>query len=200
MFENSPVECLDEDKLFIKSGLTVIASLAGEGKTTFLHAKSKEWREQSYNVYHFNFDNAPTYGKDMINCPVSSDDFKDFWTLLNEHTSSKDIVIIDSLKAMVSYLGLDIENNSDMYPLLQSFRTTIKHTGVSIVLVHHAYKAKNVKTMPKSFYGSRSIEEQCDSGFIYEQTKVNIVKSRSGYARDSEIKILNPIEKQIKDL
>ncbi len=176
---------MDNNNLFIKSGVNVIAALAGEGKTTYLHSLSEDWKD-TYNVFHFNFDNAPTYGKDMINCPVTEEEFKDFWKLLND-VDENTILIFDSLKAMTSYLGLDIELNTDIYPLMMRLRVLVKQTKATVILVHHVYKAKNVKTMPTSFYGSRAIEEQCDSGFIFESDKYRIVKNRAGHVRDKII-------------
>jgi len=41
----------------------------------------------------------------------------------------------------------------------------------------------------QSFYGSRAIEEQCDSAFIYNKNSVEIVKSRNSYARDEIVEI-----------
>ena len=187
MFSNKNIECFDDKKLFIKGGTTVISSLSGEGKTTYIIKKSKEWKSNGYSVFHFNFDNAPTYNADMLEPPTTDKDFKDFYYLLLDSTDEKTIVIIDSLKAMTSFVGSDIENNVDMYPIMMRFRTISKKTGCSFILVHHVYKAKNVKTMPLSFYGSRAIEEQCDSGFIYKEDKVTIVKSRAGLRRDEEV-------------
>lgn len=49
--------------------------------------------------------------------------------------------------------------------------------------------------MTKNFYGSRSIEEQCDSGFIYDYDEktsaktATIVKSRAGHAREAVVTI-----------
>ncbi len=189
MFTNKNVECFDDNNLFIKSGTTVIGALAGDGKTTHIIEQSIKWRGDGYKVFHFNFDNAPTYNADMLEPPINEQDFKDFNTLLRDSTDSQSIVVIDSLKAMASYLGKDIENNTDMYPIMMNFREISKITGCSFILIHHVYKAKNVKTMPTSFYGSRAIEEQCDSGFIFEGNKIRIVKNRAGHQRDIEIQL-----------
>lgn len=193
MFKTEPVETLDSKNLFIKSGLNVIASLAGEGKTTLVLNKSEEWRRDGYEVYHFNFDFSPTYDKDMLHCPVTDEDFSDFFELIEKTCNEKSIIVIDSLKAMLSYMKLDVESNSDVYPVMQKLRTLIKKTKCTFILVHHVYKAKNVKTMPMSFYGARAIEEQCDSGFIYESTNhiAKVVKNRAGHFRDKEISMLD---------
>ena len=185
MFDNKPVKCIDKDNLFVLSGVNIIASLAGEGKTTEIIARSKGWVSDGYDVLHINFDNAPTYGSDMLNCPVSDEDYNDFWKILKDEATNKTILVIDSLKAMCSYLGLEIESNTDMYPLLMKLRILCKETGLTLVLVHHTYKPKNVKTMPSSFYGSRAIEEQSDSAFILENGNYRIVKNRAGHIRDT---------------
>ncbi len=189
MYNNKQVKCFDEYNLFIDGGITIIGALAGEGKTTYIIEQSKLWRENGYNIFHFNFDNAPTYDSDMIEPPINEKDFKDFYLILESSMSNKDIVIIDSLKSMVSFSGSDIENNQDVYPIMTNLRQISKKTGVSFILIHHVYKAKNVKTMPTSFYGSRAIEEQCDSGFIFENNIARIVKNRAGHQRDKIIDI-----------
>lgn len=192
MYNNKEVECYDDNNLFIKGGITVIGSLAGEGKTTYIINQSKQWKAKGYSIFHFNFDNAPTYNAEMLEPPVSSKDFTDFYNLLETTTCAMDIVVIDSLKAMVSFVGVDIENNKDTYPIMTNLRRISKKTGVSFILIHHVYKAKNVKTIPSSFYGSRAIEEQCDSGFIFEKDEARIVKNRAGHQRDKLIALNLP--------
>ena len=189
MYSNKKVECFDENNLFIKGGITVIGSLAGEGKTTYIIEQSKLWKKDGYNVFHFNFDNAPTYDSDMLEPPVTKEDFEDFINVIEENLTDKDIVVIDSLKALASYRGKNIEDNYDMFRTMRAFRIMAKQTGCSFILIHHVYKAKNVKTMPSSFYGSRAIEEQCDSGFIFEGDQVRIVKNRAGHQRDKIVHI-----------
>jgi len=184
MYDNAPVECLDDSNLFIKSGVTVVASLAGEGKTTFIQAKCSEWEKDGYEINHINFDNAPTYGKDMINCPVSDSEFDDFFEILENEADEKTILIIDSLKAMCSYMSIDIDSNVEVYPVMQKFRRLCKKTGINIIIIHHSFKSKSVKSILPQFYGSRAIEEQCDSGFIYSKDAIRIVKNRAGYARE----------------
>ncbi len=186
---NKNVECIDERNLFIKHGLTVISALSGEGKTTYIIKESKKWSEQGYNILHINFDNAPTYGSEMIEPPISIKDFEDFFEILSNNTGDKDIVVLDSLKAMTSFMGKDIESNSDVYPIMTRLRQISKKTGCSFILIHHVYKAKNVKTMPLSFYGSRAIEEQCDSGFIYSDKSVTVVKNRAGLRREEVVSL-----------
>ncbi len=203
MFENKDVECFDKNNLFIKSGITVIAALSGEGKTTYILNETKKWEKNGFEVYHFNFDNAPTYDSNMIEPPVNSKDFKDFFDLLFESTSEKTIVVIDSLKALAAYMGKDILSNQEIYPIFMTLREISKKTKVSFILVHHVFKAKNVKTMPTSLYGSRAIEEQSDSAFIIEGDKARIVKNRAGHQRDKivDFNIEEPaLTKKMKDL
>ncbi len=188
---NKKVECIDDRNLFIKHGLTVISALSGEGKTTYIINESKKWSSQGYNILHMNFDNAPTYDSEMIEPPITAKDFDDFFEILSNNTGDSDIVILDSLKAMTSFMGKDIENNSDVYPIMTRLRQVSKKTGCSFILIHHVYKAKNVKTMPLSFYGSRAIEEQCDSGFIYSENSVTIVKNRAGLRREEIVSLEN---------
>lgn len=197
MFSNKDVECYDKNKLFIKSGLTVISALAGVGKSTYIIKESEEWKKQNYKIFHFNFDNAPTYNAHMIEPPISEQDFNDFFKIAFDTLTENDIIVIDSLKSFAAYKRKDIESNTDMYETMMNFRLLIKKTNCSIILVHHVYAAKNVKTMPLSFYGSRAIEEQCDSGFIYDENSVRIVKSRAGYRRDETVS-LTQILKDIK--
>ena len=188
MSSSKNVVCLDRNNIFVKGGLSVIASLAGEGKTTYLHKMSEQWEKEGFDVMHMNFDQAPTYGKEMYDVPMTAKDYKEMLGILMEEASNTDILIIDSFKALLSYLGLDVESNVEVFPLMQEFRLLSAKTGLSIILVHHVYKPKNVKTMLSSFYGSRCIEEQCDSGFIYScvegNSSVRIVKSRTGYTTD----------------
>ena len=184
-FSMENVESIDEDGLFTKGGVTVISALAGEGKTTLIQNMSKKWEDDGYNFIHINFDTAPTYGKKMLNPPKNRKEISEFLKSIQKLGSDKDIIVIDSLKAFTSFVECDIENNQDMYKIMQDLREISIHTGVSFILIHHVYKPKNVKTMPSSFYGSRAVEEQCDSGWILEKGEARIVKSRHGHVRDS---------------
>jgi RecA-family ATPase len=186
---NNPIETLDDTGLFIKSGISIIAALAGMGKTTYMGKKKEEWEEEGYSISYVNFDSSPTYGQEMIECPENMDGVAKMLKMIEETANNNDIIIIDSLKAMVSYYGLSIEDNSNMYPFMLELRELVKKTKCSIILVHHVYKAKNLKANVQSFYGSRAIEEQCDSAFIYNKDTVEIVKSRNNYARDEIVKI-----------
>ena len=181
------VETLDVEGLFVKAGISSIASLAGLGKTTYMGKKKELWEMDGYSVSYVNFDSSPTYGKEMIECPDNKDDIIKMLKTIEETANDNDIIIIDSLKAMASYYRLSIEDSSNMYPFMLELRELVKKTKCSIILVHHVYKAKNIKSDVQSFYGSRAIEEQSDSAFIYDKDKVKIVKSRSGYARDEVV-------------
>lgn len=183
------LEFLDSKNLFIKNGISIISSLAGVGKTTYMISKKKEWEMLGYSVSYINFDSSTTYGADMIESPNSKDEVEVFLDMIKRYANNKDILILDSLKAMVSYYGLNIEDNSNMYQLMTELRVLSKETKCSIILVHHVYEPKNLKTGQPSFYGSRAIEEQSDSAFIFQKDKVKIVKSRAGYSRDEEVKL-----------
>lgn len=180
-------EALDAKKLFMKSGLTVIAALAGEGKTTKMLEMKQKWEDDGYSVSYINFDLSTNYNQNLINCPSSADEIKIMCSIIERYATENDIVIIDSLKSMASYYLIAIENNDEMYMLMLELRTIIKKTNCSIVLVHHTFRPKNLKNFVDSFYGARAIEEQCDSGFMFYKEHVLIVKSRLGHLRDSVI-------------
>jgi len=190
---NNPVTCLDKDSLFIQSGVTVVASSSGIGKTTWLQEKSEQWRSEGFEVTHFNYDQAPTYGKEMHTVPMCIKDHEEFLELLMEEATKTDIIILDSFKALLSYLIKDVESNADVLPMMQSFRSLCAKTGISIILVHHTYINKQHTKPIQHFYGSRAIEEQCDSAFIFNRTgnkmTAQIVKSRAGLSRDAIIDI-----------
>lgn len=193
MFTKKPITCLDSDNLFIKSGINIIGSLAGVGKTTYLQTMSEQWRNQGYEVAHFNCDCAPCYDKDMLNSPVNKEEFAELEQLLLKTAKPEDIFIFDSLKALSSYLGKDTESNPDMMTVMQSFRSIIAKTGCTFILVHHVFQNKLLKKPDAHLSGARAIEEQCDSGFIFKRDGSNmsaqIIKSRAGHARDSLITI-----------
>jgi predicted metallo-beta-lactamase superfamily hydrolase len=182
-------ESLDVKKLFMKSGITVIAALAGEGKTTKMLEQSKKWESEGYSVSYVNFDSSANYNYSLIDCPTTNDQIKQMCSIIEQYATENDIVVIDSLKSMASYYGMTIENNDEMYLVMLELRTIIKKTNCSIVLVHHTFRPKNLKSFVDSFYGARAIEEQCDSGFMFYKTYVVIVKSRLGYLRDERVSL-----------
>ena len=185
--EPKEAESLDNNKLFIKSGITVIAALAGEGKTTKMLKMKEEWEVEGYSVSYVNFDSSTNYNTEIIDCPTSVDDIKYMYSIIENYANENDIIIIDSLKSAASYYGFTIENNEEMYIMMLELRTIIKKTNCSIVLIHHTFRPKNLKSFIDNFYGARAIEEQCDSGFMYYKDYVQIVKSRLGYTRDEKI-------------
>lgn len=178
---------LDDDKLFMKSGITVIAALAGQGKTTKMLEMKKKWEELNYTVSYINFDGSTNYNNEIIDCPTNSDEIKKMYNIIEQHATVNDIIIIDSLKSASSYYGFTIENNEEMYIMMLELRTIIRKTNCSIILIHHTFRPKNLKSFIDNFYGARAIEEQCDSGFMYYKEHAIIVKSRLGYQRDEKI-------------
>ena len=180
---------IDEKKLFMKSGISVIASLAGAGKTTKMLKMKEQWEKEGYSVSYINFDSSTNYNTEIIDCPTSADDIKYMYSIIEEYATSNDIIIIDSLKSAASYYNFAIENNEEMYIFMLELRTIIKKTNCSIILIHHAFRPKNLKSYIDNFYGARAIEEQCDSGFMYYQDYAIIVKSRLGYSRDEKVNL-----------
>ena len=180
---------LDEKRLFIKGGITTIAALAGEGKTTKMLAMKEKWEGKGYVVSFINFDTSTNYNTELIDCPVSLEEVESFLKLLEMYANDNDIIIIDSLKSIASYANITIENNDEMYVFMLKLRAIIKKTNCSIILVHHTFRPKNLKSFIDNFYGARAIEEQSDSGFMYYKSHVIIVKSRLGYARDQQVEI-----------
>jgi len=85
-----------------------------------------------------------------------------------------------------------------MYKIMSNFRTIAKKTGTSFILIHHVYKNKAVKSAKSHLSGSRAIEEQCDSAFIYEEDQIEVVKNRAGHQRDKIIDI-SEISKLIQE-
>ena len=180
---------LDEKRLFIKGGITTIAALAGEGKTTKMLAMKEKWEGKGYVVSFINFDTSTNYNTELIDCPVSLEEVESFLKLLEMYANDNDIIIIDSLKSIASYANITIENNDEMYVFMLKLRAIIKKTNCSIILVHHTFRPKNLKSFIDNFYGARAIEEQSDSGFMYYKSHVIIVKSRLGYSRDEKVTI-----------
>jgi RecA-family ATPase len=125
----------------------------------------------------------------MIECPISYDEVLKMMHMIKKNAIENDIIIIDSLKSFSSYFDVNIEYNDEMYTLMIELKTIVKKTGCSIILVHHVFRPKNIKSHVDSFYGSRAIEEQCDSGFMYSENEVEIVKSRLGYSRGMKLQI-----------
>jgi len=185
--EAKEATALDDDKLFMKSGITVIAALAGEGKTTKMLDMKKKWEKQEYTVAYVNFDGSTNYNHEIIDCPTNPEEIKKMYGIIEQYATENDIIIIDSLKSASSYYGFTIENNEEMYIMMLELRTIIRKTNCSIILVHHTFRPKNLKSFLDNFYGARAIEEQCDSGFMYYKEHAIIVKSRLGYQRDEKV-------------
>lgn len=187
--EAKEATALDSNKLFFCRGITVIAALAGEGKTTKMLSLKAIWESEGYSVSYINFDTSTNYNTELIDCPISSEQVRNFFEIIELYATDNDIVIIDSLKSIVSYTNLTIENNDEMYDFMLKLRAIIKKTHCSIILVHHTFRPKNLKNFIDNLYGARAIEEQSDSAFMYYKSHVTIVKSRLGYARDERVEI-----------
>jgi len=178
-------QLMENNQLLIKSGINILSALAGIGKTTYMlnilnNIKSK------YNIYYFDADNGVTDDKSSINFyePIN---IKDLNTALESSGSNEDIIIIDSLKSYCSLFNYDIMSNIDMMNLMLEFRQLVLKYKVTIILIHHSFKEKKLKVPEEHLFGSRAIEEQCDSAFFYNKDKCKIVKNRIGLVRDSII-------------
>jgi len=177
MSEEKEIELLFEDnKLFIKGGINVISSLAGTGKTTYCLGLRDKLTELGYQTLYINADYAPTYGKKMYE-PIG---YKKLVEMLLLEADEQDIIFIDSVKSQFAKDGLNILDNSDAYQFMMELRAVSGKTGCTFILVHHSFKEKKLKNAEEHFYGSRAIEEQCDSGFMFNKEKFTIVKNRAG--------------------
>ena len=171
---------LVDDKLFVKSGITVLSALAGTGKTTYMIKVCDKFKSNGYEVCYFNADLAVV--KDSYLLPDTYDDFLS--TLAD--ADEKDIVIIDSLKMFCAKYDFDVMDNNSMMRLFMDLRSITSKTKCSIILVHHSFKEKKLKTAEEHLFGSRAIEEQCDSAFFYNTSlDMRIVKNRLGLIRDT---------------
>ena len=179
------------DNLFVKSGITVIGALAGVGKTTFMIEMTKRFKLLNYNVAYFNADYSPI--NDIVTYePLKHDETsKDMPSMLEwlEDATENDIIIIDSLKAYSSMNGFDVMDGNSMMKLMLDFRAFTTRRKCSIIIIHHSFKEKKLKNGEEHFYGSRAIEEQCDSGFLFAQTKFTIIKNRLGLIRGTVLDI-----------
>ena len=101
-------EALDKNRLFMKSGISVIAALAGMGKTTKMLELSKDFEEKGYTVSYINFDSSINYNNNLIDCPTSSDTIKLMYSMILSYANSNDIIVIDSLKSLASYYSMTI--------------------------------------------------------------------------------------------
>jgi predicted ATP-dependent serine protease len=186
------VECLDEHKLFIHNGINVISALAGQGKTTLMLKYCEIWQEQGYDIAYINSDQVKIAVDGVVNPPKTPKEFERMLELITANANDKTILIIDSLKAFTSSLNLDVQDNTNMMYLMQQLRDTLT-TGITIILVHHAYMPKHLARKLLSLYGSRAIEEQSDSAFLLdrdEKTKnviAKVVKNRAGLLRDVDV-------------
>ena len=172
-------QLLPGNNLFAKSGITVLSALAGVGKTTYLVKQIvPQLKKNGYEVVYFNADYSPTYDEEMFE-PISSAKLIE----LTKEADEKDVIIIDSIKAYTAQEGLDVMLNPDMYRFMLGIRSISISTKCTFILVHHSFKEKKLKTPEEHFYGSRAIEEQCDSGFIFQGKTATIIKNRLGLPR-----------------
>jgi len=171
---------IEGNNLFVKGGISVISSLAGVGKTTYCLQLKNQLEKDDYNVVYFNADYAPMDIDDVYK-PMKVAELVEY---ANEATD-EDVIIIDSLKSYSALNDLDVMDNKDMMSLFLEFRGIVVRTGCSIVLVHHSFKEKKLKTAPEHLFGARAIEEQCDSAFLYSTLNTTVVKNRLGLIRDT---------------
>jgi len=134
------LKSLDKHNLFVQGGISVIAALAGEGKTTLMLKYMREWEQKGYSVSYINFDSALHDNQEIIESPTNADEINKMFQIIEEYATENDIIVIDSLKSAASFGSFVIENNEDMYMLMLEFRTIIKKTNCSIVLVHHIWR------------------------------------------------------------
>ena len=176
---------IENNQLLIKSGINILSALAGVGKTTYMLHLLNIIKDK-YNIYYFDADNGVTDTKSSIDFyePISVKDLDD---ALKEDGTDNDIIIIDSLKSYCSLFGYDILSNIDMMNLMLEFRQLVLKYKVTIILIHHSFKEKKLKTPEEHLFGSRAIEEQCDSAFFYNIDKCKVIKNRIGLVRDTII-------------
>ena len=74
--EPKEAKALDDNKLYMQAGITVIASLAGAGKTTKMLKMKQYWEDKGYEVSYINFDSSTNYNNEIIDCPTSIDEIK----------------------------------------------------------------------------------------------------------------------------
>lgn len=173
---------IDGNRLFVKSGITVVSSLAGVGKTTYVLGIREILKKYGYQVTYFDADMSLSKENDAFLMPPTS---KEFIDILNE-AEEKDVIIIDSLKMMCSAYDKDIMNSEDMMNIMRKFRNITEKTKATIIIVHHSFKEKKLKSPEEHLFGSRAIEEQCDSAFIYRKHGATVVKNRLGLIRGTE--------------
>jgi len=188
---------LKDSKLFVKGGITVISSLAGEGKTTYCLRIKKELEDNGYQVVYFNTDQADI-GTDDWYSHESINSIEQLIATTKE-ADENDVIFIDSLKSWTSFLSYDVMDNKDMTYLMINLRQIVTATKCSIVLVHHSFKEKKLKNPAEHFFGSRAIEEQCDSGFIFKGDKAIIIKNRLGLRRSVVVDTLPEYMKTKKE-
>ncbi len=183
MSDSKEIELLIENnKLFIKGGINVISSLAGTGKTTYCLKVKDKLEKLGYRTLYMNADYAPTYGHKMYE-PIG---YQELVVSLMEEADAKDVIFIDSIKAQFTKDGISILDNSDSSLFMMELRAVTAKTGCTFILIHHSFKEKKLKNAEEHFYGSRAIEENCDSGFLFTQDSCTIVKNRAGLARGAK--------------
>jgi len=171
---------IEDDKLFVKSGITVLSALAGTGKSTYMKIKTKEFEKNNFNCVYFNADLA-----DIEDSYILPDNIKDFGEILKE-ADENDIVIIDSLKMFCAKYNLDVMDNSDMIKLFLDLRNIVSKNKCSVIFVHHSFKEKKLKNADEHLFGARAIEEQSDSVFLYDVSgNMKVIKNRLGLIRGS---------------
>ena len=181
--KNMPKESiLKTDQVFVKAGITVLSSLAGEGKTTYMLKVKTLFENKGYNVVYFDADMVNN-NDDTYCLPKEYSQFLD----ILESGSGDDIVIIDSLKAFSSFYNFDIMDNNSMIKLFLDLRSIISKNNLSLIFIHHSFKEKKLKTPEEHLFGSRAIEEQADSAFLFSLNKFKVIKNRLGIIRGKEI-------------
>ncbi len=168
------------DKLFVKSGITVLSALAGTGKSTYMRAKMDECEKKGYSCIYFNADLA-----DIKNSYLLPDKISDFFNIIGSGDDN-DVVIIDSLKMFCAMYNLDVMDNSDMIRLFLGLREITSKNHLSVIFIHHSFKEKKLKNAEEHLFGARAIEEQSDSVFLFDVSMdMKIIKNRLGLIRDS---------------
>lgn len=188
-YSTDPIVTMDSNKLFIQSGINVVGGLSGEGKSTLLVDYCKQWDTDGYDVNYVNTDLAPNIGYLTLSPPTTLNEALNMFDYTVKNGNKRTILVIDSFKALCSTMDMDVDSNTHIHPFMLKIRQLVQFSKVTVILVHHVYKPKNVKTMVSSLYGSRAIEEQSDSAWILENNTARIVKSRTGLRRDEVINL-----------
>ena len=169
-------------KPFVKSGITVVSALAGEGKTTYMLNFKQRLEDNGYRVFYFDADYSGM-NDDMYEV-LPHEEMIEWLKDAEEH----EVVIIDSLKAYCGVSNIEILDNYQVIRMMLDFRMIITSTKCSIILIHHSFKEKKLKNAPEHLFGARALEEQADSAFLFKRDgkKCKIVKCRiPSMARDT---------------